>query len=172
MSALTQSKAWKDLQIHFEENRRLSMRSLFAEDPDRFERFSLKLDDLLLDYSKNLVTQKTMALLSALARQAQVEDWRERMFSGVKINFTEHRAVLHTALRAAIDPGHAPILVDGKDVLPGVRRVLEQMRSFSDSVRSVDGVPCLASVPQQGEGAFRLQYRQHRSAGEPGDARS
>ena len=79
------------------------MRSLFADDPGRFERFSLKLDDLLLDYSKNLVTQETMARLFELARQAQVESWRERMFSGTKINFTEHRAVLHVALRAPRD---------------------------------------------------------------------
>lgn len=112
------------------------MRSLFANDPGRFERFSLSLDDLLLDYSKNLVTQETMTRLFALARQTQVEDWREQMFSGAKINFTERRAVLHTALRAAIDPAHAPVLVDGQDVLPGVRRVMEKMRSFSENVRN------------------------------------
>lgn len=111
------------------------MRSLFADDAGRFRHFSLRLDDLLLDYSKNLVTRETMALLFALARQSDVEAWRDKMFSGAKINFTERRAVLHTALRAAIDPGHAPVLVDGQDVLPGVRRVLEKMRGFSDSVR-------------------------------------
>ncbi len=94
------------------------------------------MDDMLLDYSKNLITQDTMPMLFALARQAKVEDWRERMFAGDKINFTEHRAVLHCALRAATDPAHAPMLVDGKDVLPEVRRVLEKMRGFSDSVRS------------------------------------
>ena len=164
----------------------------------RFERFSLRLDDLLLDYSKNLVTQETMTLLFALARQAEVESWRDKMFSGEKINCTEHRAVLHTALRAAIDGKHAPIMVDGQDVLPGVRSVMDKMRSFSESVRggtwrgytgkpitdvvnigiggsyprAVDGVPGLASLPRQSEGAFRLQYRQHRSAGESGGARS
>jgi glucose-6-phosphate isomerase len=112
------------------------MRRLFADDPQRFDRFSLRLDDLLLDYSKNLVTQETMALLFDLARQTRVESWRDQMFSGAKINCTEHRAVLHTALRAATDPKHAPILVDGQDVLPDVRRVLDKMRRFSDEVRS------------------------------------
>ena len=136
MSALTQSKAWQALLAHLAANRQLSMRQLFVEDPKRFERFSLRLEDMLLDYSKNLITQETMALLCALARQADVEGWRDKMFSGAKINCTEHRAVLHTALRAAIDPKHAPILVDGQDVLPGVRRVLDKMRGFTENVRS------------------------------------
>ncbi|HLY97312.1 MAG TPA: glucose-6-phosphate isomerase, partial [Sideroxyarcus sp.] len=135
MSALTQSKAWQALLAHYAANPRLSMRRLFADEPERFARFSLCLDDLLLDYSKNLITQETMDLLFALARQAGVESWRERMFAGEKINCTEHRAVLHTALRAAIDTGHAPIMVDGQDVLPGVRRVMGKMRRFSEEVR-------------------------------------
>jgi glucose-6-phosphate isomerase len=136
MSVLTQSIAWQALHAHRAANSHLSMRQLFAEDPGRFGRFSMRLDDLLLDYSKNLVTQETMALLFALARHCKLEDWREKMFSGAKINSTEHRAVLHTALRAAIDPAHPPILLDGQDVLPGVRRVMGKMRSFSDRVRS------------------------------------
>lgn len=136
MSALTQSKAWQDLLAHYTANGRLSMRSLFDDDTDRFGRFSVRLDDLLLDYSKNLVTQETMALLFALARQCRVESWRDKMFSGEKINNTERRAVLHTALRAATDTAHAPILVDGHDVLPGVRHVLDKMRVFTESVRS------------------------------------
>jgi len=136
MSALTQSKAWQALLAHHAANRSLSMRRLFAEDAQRFERFSLRMDDMLLDYSKNLITSETMELLFALARQADVAGWRERMFSGEKINCTEHRAVLHTALRAAIDPGHAPVMVDGQDVLPGVRDVLAKMRRFSDELRS------------------------------------
>ena len=135
MSALAQSAAWQALLAHFAANGQLSMRSLFGEDPKRFERFSLSLDDLLLDYSKNLVTRETMELLFALARQANVEGWRDRMFSGAKINCTEQRAVLHTALRAAINAKHAPVMVDGQDVLPGVRQVLEKMRNFSESVR-------------------------------------
>ena len=136
MSALTQSKAWQDLLVHFAANSRLSMRRLFDDDSKRFERFSLRLDDLLLDFSKNLVTQETMALLFALARQSQVENWRDKMFSGAKINCTEQRAVLHTALRAAIDAKHAPVMVDGQDVLPAVRRVMDKMRSFTESVRN------------------------------------
>ncbi len=111
------------------------MRQLFTDDAKRFGHFSVRLDDLLLDYSKNLVTQETMTLLFALGRQCQVESWRDRMFSGEKINCTEQRAVLHTALRAATDAKHAPIMVDGQDVLPGVRGVMEKMRSFSESVR-------------------------------------
>lgn len=135
MSALTQSAAWQALLAHRAACGQWTMRELFAADPERFKRHSLRLDDLLLDYSKNLITDETMALLCDLARQADVAGWRERMFSGEKINSTEHRAVLHTALRAATDPAHAPVLVDGKDVLPGVRRVMAQMRSFSESVR-------------------------------------
>jgi glucose-6-phosphate isomerase len=136
MSALTQSKAWQALLAHHAENRGLSMRRLFEQDGKRAERFSLRMDDMLLDYSKNLITEETMALLFALARQAGVESWRDRMFDGDKINSTEHRAVLHTALRAAVDPKHAPVKVDGKDVLPGVRSTLAKMRRFSDEVRN------------------------------------
>ena len=112
------------------------MRRLFDDDPGRFAQFSLRLDDLLLDYSKNLVTRETMSLLCALARDRGVEAWRDKMFSGAKINFTERRAVLHTALRAALDAKHVPVMVDGQDVLPGVRRVLDRMRVFTESVRS------------------------------------
>jgi glucose-6-phosphate isomerase len=136
MSALINSKAWQALLAHYTENSQHSMRQLFADDPQRFDRFSLRMDDLLLDYSKNLVNEETMTLLFALARQAGVESWRDRMFAGEKINCTERRAVLHTALRAATDPDHAPIRVDGQDVLPGVRSVLDKMRVFSDAVRN------------------------------------
>jgi glucose-6-phosphate isomerase len=136
MSQLTQSPAWQALQNHRQSFTQFSLRDAFVADPQRFARFSLRLDDLLLDYSKNLITRDTMPLLFTLARQGKVEDWRERMFAGDKINFTEQRAVLHCALRAAIDPAHAPILVDGVDVLPEVRGVLAKMRVFSDSVRS------------------------------------
>ncbi len=112
------------------------MRQAFAADADRFDKFSLRFDDLLLDYSKNLITDETMSHLMALARQADVSGWRDRMFSGDKINFTEHRAVLHTALRAATVADHAPVRVDGLDVLPDVRHVMEKMRLFSNSVRN------------------------------------
>ncbi len=136
MSRLTQSPAWQALQQHRQALQDFSLRQAFAADARRFDRFSLRLDDLLLDYSKNLVTDETMSRLMALARQCDVEGWRERMFAGEKINFTEGRAVLHTALRAAVVAGHPPVRVDGKDVLPGVRHVMEKMRLFVNSVRN------------------------------------
>ncbi len=136
MSALTQSNAWIALLSHKEKFSGLSMRGLFDSDPSRFDRFSLAFRDILLDYSKNLVTPETMKLLFELAGEAELEAWRERMFRGEKINFTENRAVLHTALRAAADPSSKPVICDGEDVLPKIRRVLEKMRTFSEAVRS------------------------------------
>ncbi len=136
MSQLTQSSAWQALQNHRQSLAQFSLRQSFISDTKRFERFSLRLDDLLLDYSKNLITAETMPLLVSLARQADLESWREKMFGGEKINFTERRAVLHTALRAATDPAHSPLRVAGQDVLPGIRYVMEKMRLFSNSVRN------------------------------------
>src|SRR5690606_11065512 len=88
------------------------MRDLFAADPGRFERFSLQVGELLLDYSKNRITDETMALLVRLAEEADVAGWRERMFAGDKINHTENRAVLHVALR---NRSNRPVVVDGED---------------------------------------------------------
>ena len=133
MTNPTNSPAWQALNEHFQEIFPLQMRGMFAEDPKRFDKFSLKLNDFLLDYSKQRISEKTMTLLTNLARQSDIEAWRERMFSGEKINFTENRAVLHTALR---NRSNKPVLVDGKDVMPEVNRVLAQMRSFSDNVRN------------------------------------
>jgi len=132
MSSIASSAAWKALNDHQQATQDLHMRDLFADDPGRFERFSVRVGDMLLDYSKNRVTAETMDRLVALAREAGVEQWRERMFSGDKINNTEGRAVLHVALRNAPD---RPIVVDGDDVMPAVTRVLAQMRKFSDAVR-------------------------------------
>ena len=136
MSQLTQSPAWRALQQHRLSLQNFSLREAFANDAQRFSRYSLKLDDFLLDYSKNLIDDETMHLLLDLARQTQVEAWRDKMFAGEKINFTENRAVLHTALRAAIDPAHAPIRVEKEDVLTGIRHALEKMRLFVNSVRN------------------------------------
>ena len=136
MSQLTQSSAWQALQNHRNSFSQFSLRSSFETDPGRFDSFSMRFEDLLLDYSKNLITAETMSLLSALARQCDLENWREKMFGGDKINFTEHRAVLHTALRAATDPTHPPLRLDGSNVLNGVRLVMEKMRLFSNSVRN------------------------------------
>ncbi|MDD2929738.1 MAG: glucose-6-phosphate isomerase, partial [Sideroxydans sp.] len=136
MTQLTQSPAWQTLQEHRLSLQDFSLRQAFTADAKRFDNFSLRVDDLLLDYSKNLITGETMSHLMALARQADVAGWRDRMFAGDKINFTEGRAVLHTALRAATVAEHAPVMVDGKDVLPGVRHVMEKMRLFTNSVRN------------------------------------
>ena len=133
MSPVTQLTAWKDLETHYQEISALHMRDLFTSDPGRFEEFSLPLDDILFDYSKNRITQKTMDLLIELAQQSRLAEMIEAMFSGEKINTTEGRAVLHVALR---NRSNRPILVDGEDVMPEVNRVLEKMRVFSDSVRS------------------------------------
>lgn len=133
MSALTRSPAWRALKAHHREMARVHMRDLFARDPERFARFSLRLDDLLLDYSKNIITERTMALLFDLARQEGVMEQAARMFAGEKINFTEGRAVLHVALR---NRSNRPILVDGQDVMPKVNKVLDHMRQFCDQVRS------------------------------------
>ena len=108
------------------------MRQMFRDDPARFERFSLRFNDLLFDYSKNRITAETVGLLLDLAAQAGLPAWIARMFGGDKINSTEHRAVLHTALR---NRSERPVLVDDRDVMPDVRRVLNHMRSFADAVR-------------------------------------
>jgi len=131
MSALTTSTAWQTLLLHHQSMAGQHLRDLFAQDPQRFSKFSLQFHDLLLDYSKQLVTDETVTLLLQLARQQQVEAWRDRLLRGEKINGTESRAALHTALR-----GNAPVTVDGKDVMPEVRRVLAQMETFADAVRS------------------------------------
>lgn len=131
-----QLPAWAALQKHAETASSARLRDMFATDPDRFAKFSLRLgDDLLLDYSKNRITADTMALLVRLAEQAGVADWRDRMFGGQPINATEGRAVLHVALRNRSD---RPILVDGHDVMPGVDAVLGKMKDFAGRVRSGD----------------------------------
>jgi glucose-6-phosphate isomerase len=130
---LVESPAWKALAQHYEEVKELHMRDLFARDAQRFERFSLHFGDILFDYSKNRITEKTMALLLELARQADLRHWIEAMFSGQKINVTENRAVLHIALR---NRANSPIYVDGQDVMPEINQVLDKMRTFSEAVRS------------------------------------
>ncbi|MBX3213762.1 MAG: glucose-6-phosphate isomerase [Labilithrix sp.] len=132
-SPLTSSPAWKALSKHHEAASRLHMRDLFASDPGRFARLSVEACGLFVDYSKHRVTDETMSLLFSLAKQAEIERWRDRMFAGERINFTEDRPVLHVALR---NRGARPILVDGKDVMPDVRAVLAKMRLFSERVRS------------------------------------
>lgn len=133
MSTLTQSPAWQALNAHQKAIASTHMRDLFTSDPERFQKFSLEWKDILLDYSKNRITSETLQLLFDLARSADTEGWRDRMLSGERVNFTEGRAVLHTALR---NRSYRPVMVDGKDVMPEVNEVLSHMRSFSDDVRS------------------------------------
>jgi len=133
MTDLVRSPAWQALQQHYEEIRDVHMRDMFKQDPARFEKFSTRLNDLLLDYSKNRITCKTFELLMDLARQANIESWRDRMFAGEHINCTENRSVLHIALR---NRSGQPILVDGENVMPRVNAVLAKMRGFTERVRT------------------------------------
>ncbi len=130
---ITDSVAWKQLEQHFQQIETLHMRDLFTANPDRFNDFHIRLDDILLDYSKNRITEETRQLLINLAKEADVEGWREKMFSGEHINVTEDRAVLHVALR---NRSNEPMLLDGVDVMPEVNRVLKKIQLFSESVRS------------------------------------
>jgi glucose-6-phosphate isomerase len=133
MNTPTKLESWKALQQHYKQVKKLHLRDLFKKDPKRFEKFSVRFGDLLLDYSKNRITSETMKLLMQLAREAKVKKWIEKMFDGEKINFTENRAVLHVALRNRSK--HA-IYVDGNDVMPAVRAELSKMKSFAQEVRS------------------------------------
>jgi glucose-6-phosphate isomerase len=130
--SITASNTWKKLEAHHKVVAPLHMRELFGKDPQRFAKFSLRLGDLLLDYSKNRITDETMDLLRSLAREAGVEAMRDKLFAGEPINLTEGRAVLHVALR---NFSSRAINVAGKDVMPDVRAALDHMKSFSDSVR-------------------------------------
>lgn len=134
MTALTQSPAWQSLARHFkDEIEPLSMRQLFADDPDRFRKLSRRFEDWLVDFSKNRLTAETIDRLVTLANQQGLDEAIDRMFAGDKINETEGRAVLHTALR---NRSNRPVLVDGEDVMPKVNAVLAQMRDFSEAIRS------------------------------------
>ena len=133
MASLKNSPSWQALEAHYRQTADLHMRDLFAEDETRFERFSIGLGGLFLDYSKNRVTSETMDLLVELARAGDVEGWRNRMFAGEPINNTEDRAALHVALRAPLDGNDVPA-----EVLEDVRAIRGKMRAFSDAVRSGD----------------------------------
>jgi len=133
MNDLTKLPAWKALQQHYKQAKKLHLRDLFEKDPKRFEKFSVRFNDILLDYSKNRITSETMKLLFQLAREAKVKKWIEKMFNGEKINFTENRAVLHIALR---NRSNRAIYVDGTDVMPAVNAELAKMKAFCEKVRS------------------------------------
>ena len=135
MAALTTLPVWQTLCQHQQSVVKLHMRDLFANDPKRFEKYSFHLDDILFDFSKHRITDETLPFLMQVAREADIENWRDKMFSGEKINITENRAVLHTALR---NRSNTPVLVDGKDVMPDINAVLAQMRTFANKVRKGD----------------------------------
>jgi len=129
----TQTQAYKYLSDHLVEISDKHLRELFAEDPARFDKFSIQFKDILLDYSKNRINDKTIALLVQLAKECGLKDAIEAMFTGAEINQTEGRAVLHTALR---NQSNAAVLVDGKDVMPDVNEVLTKIEKFVNSVVS------------------------------------
>ncbi|MCW9014464.1 MAG: glucose-6-phosphate isomerase [Gammaproteobacteria bacterium] len=133
MSDLINSPAWNALKAHYEEIKDTHMRDMFNDDPERFEKFSTNFNDILLDYSKNRITDKTLGLLMDLARQSDIEGWRGKMFGGEPINCTEGRSVLHVALR---NRSNQPVMVDGENVMQDVNAVLAQIRGFSERVRS------------------------------------
>ncbi|NTV87973.1 MAG: glucose-6-phosphate isomerase, partial [Burkholderiaceae bacterium] len=133
MKPLKHLPAWNALETHFKTMRTFDMRSAFREDPRRFERLSLRCGNLLLDYSKNRITPDTMTQLLQLARESELEAQRNAMFSGERINFTERRAVLHTALRAPVRP---PLVVEGVDVEHEVAEVLKRMQRFVESIHN------------------------------------
>ena len=142
-SSLTNTPAWLALQEHYESIKNRHMVNLFEEDPQRFDRYSIAFNDMLLDYSKNRITDESLARLFDLAKQANVEAWRDKMFRGEKINNTEGRAVLHTALR---NRSGKPIFVDGENIMPAIEVELEKMRVFSKKVRNGEWLGLNGSV--------------------------
>ena len=129
----TRTKSWQKLMDHFEKIEPIHMKDLFLEDPDRFKKFCLQFNDIIVDYSKNRITEETTRLLFGLADEAGVKEAIGEMFQGEKINRTENRAVLHIALR---NRSEAPIYVDGKDVMPDVKAVLDKIKNFSSKIIS------------------------------------
>lgn len=131
--SLLELPAWKALSEHCCNVRDMHMRDLFDADPTRFEKFSIKFNDILLDFSKNRITQETVSLLTELARESKLEKWIDKMFSGDLINHTEKRAALHTALRNRSDRA---VKVEGQDVMPAIQQALDKMQLISDTVRN------------------------------------
>ncbi|HEX6729244.1 MAG TPA: glucose-6-phosphate isomerase [Pyrinomonadaceae bacterium] len=135
MTTADNRQSWKALAAHYKDVSKLHLRELFKDDPERGERMAVEAVGLFFDYSKNRITDETLQLLCRLAEESGLPSRIEAMFGGEKINVTENRAVLHTALRA---PQDAPIVVDGENVIPKVHTVLDKMAHFSDRVRNGD----------------------------------
>ena len=133
MASRTDLPSWQALVAHAQQMKKRHIKELFNEDDSRFSKFSIELPHLLFDYSKNLITDETKAALLALAREIEVESWRDKMFAGEHINRTEDRAVMHVALR---DQSTQPIMIDGQDARPAINAELERMRKLSEEVRS------------------------------------
>jgi len=129
----TQTKSWRKLSDHYDKMGPVLMKDLFAADPDRFDKFSFKFNDILVDCSKNRITPETLSLLMGLADEAGVKEAIASMFKGEIINKTENRAVLHIALR---NRANTPIIVDGQDVMPDVNAVLQKIKTFSGQITS------------------------------------
>ena len=129
----TETQSWKNLIDHVKEMKSVHMKDLFADDPDRFKKYSIKFNGILVDYSKNIVTEETLNLLLKLTDDVGLRDALNKMFSGERINETEDRAVLHTALRNRIN---SPVCVNDKDVMPEVKAVLSKMKDFSEKIIS------------------------------------
>ena len=133
MAEITKTSEWLSLEEHFKKIKNIHMKDLFENDIQRFENNHILFDDFLFDYSKNRITEETRKLLISLAKSADIENWRKRLFSGEKINFTENRSALHIALR---NRSNKPIMVDGEDVMPLVNDELSKIRKLSEDIRS------------------------------------
>ncbi len=129
---ISETPAFRDLQSHYNNIKNLHMRTLFSDNPHRFKEFSITFEDMLFDYSKNIITSDTKEKLIALAVEADVEGWRKKMFNGTSINLTEKRAVLHTALRYQ---GEESIILNGQNITRDIADVLNRMEVFSDKIR-------------------------------------
>jgi len=129
----TTTTAWSLLREHFEEMSSVKMRELFSADKNRFSQFSVQYDDILFDYSKNIITDKTLKLLLQLAEECKLKDAVSAMFNGDLINTTEHRSVLHTALR---NFSKQPVYTEGNNIMPEVKKVLRKMKSFCEAVHT------------------------------------
>tara|TARA_B110000008_G_scaffold150060_1_gene151355 strand:+ start:7312 stop:8964 length:1653 start_codon:yes stop_codon:yes gene_type:complete len=133
MTSITKSDAWIALVNHHKTIKSAQMRDLFNEDSNRFNVNHIQYDDLLIDYSKNRINENTIPLLTELAREAKLDIWRDKLFSGEKINFSEDRSALHTALR---NKSNTPVISNGKDVMPEINASIDKMGNFSESIRS------------------------------------
>lgn len=133
MSKLVNTKAWTDLLEHYESIKDIHMRTMFDSDENRFDKYSLQVNDILYDYSKNRINDKTMELLLKLANEVELPAWIEKQFAGEHINHTEDRAVLHTALR---DKTNKPVMVNGVDVLPEIKQEREHVKELAEKIRT------------------------------------